>query len=123
MIVDLAQMLKITEGGDYLTMSKVDARMTAVGSNAELRRAARCDDQAVFRQRIRRMMHSQRLMSFTGDPKMSSVNPAILAAALLLSRLHGARFAAFFLLDRGVSSDVIRELLFDSLSIDGSIGE
>lgn len=46
---------------------------------------------------------------------MSPVGPGILAAALLLSRLHGARFAAFFLLDRDVSFDVIEELLADVL--------
>lgn len=50
---------------------------------------------------------------------MSPVGPAILAAALLLSRLHGASFAAFFLLDRDVSFDVIEELLGDPLGSDG----
>lgn len=49
---------------------------------------------------------------------MNSVGPAILAAALLLSRLHGARFAAFFLLDRNVSFDVIEELLSEDLAAD-----
>lgn len=45
---------------------------------------------------------------------MSPVGPAILAAALVLSRLHGVQFAAFFLLDRDVSFDVIKELLLDT---------
>jgi hypothetical protein len=35
----------------------------------------------------------------------------MLAAALELSRLHGVPYAAFFLLDHGVSSEVIEELL------------
>lgn len=43
------------------------------------------------------------------------MSPAILAAALELSRLHGVPFAAFFLLDRGVAFDVIAELLWDAL--------
>lgn len=49
---------------------------------------------------------------------MSPVGPAILAAALLLSRLHGPRFAAFFLLDRNVSFDVIVELLSEDFVAD-----
>jgi hypothetical protein len=43
--------------------------------------------------------------------KDTIMNPAILAAALVLSKLHGAPFAAFFLLDRGVAFEVITELL------------
>lgn len=39
------------------------------------------------------------------------MSPAILAAALVLSRLHGAPFAALFLLDRGIAFEVIAELL------------
>jgi hypothetical protein len=41
------------------------------------------------------------------------MNPAILAAALVLSRLHGTTFAALFLLDQGVAFEVITELLLD----------
>jgi hypothetical protein len=43
--------------------------------------------------------------------KDTIMSPAILAAALVLSRLHGAPFAAFFLLDRGITFEVISELL------------
>jgi hypothetical protein len=39
------------------------------------------------------------------------MSPTMLAAALELSRLHGVPYAAFFLLDHGVSSEVIEELL------------
>jgi len=42
------------------------------------------------------------------------MSPAILAAALVLSRLHGVLFAAFFLLDRGIAFEVITELLWDT---------
>jgi hypothetical protein len=42
------------------------------------------------------------------------MNPAILAAALVLSRLHGTTFAALFLLDQGIAFEVIAELLLDS---------
>jgi hypothetical protein len=41
------------------------------------------------------------------------MNPAILAAALMLSRLHGTTFAALFLLDQGIAFEVIAELLLD----------
>jgi hypothetical protein len=44
------------------------------------------------------------------------MNPAILAAALILSRLHGTTFAALFLLDEGIAFEVIAELLLDAPS-------
>lgn len=44
------------------------------------------------------------------------MNPAILAAALMLSRLHGTTFAALFLLDQGIAFEVIAELLLDAPS-------
>jgi hypothetical protein len=43
-----------------------------------------------------------------------TMSPAILAAALELSRIHGVPYAAFFLLDRDVAFEVIAELLFDT---------
>lgn len=46
------------------------------------------------------------------------MNPAILAAAIVLSRLHGAPFAAFFLLDQGVAFEVIAELLLSGSTKD-----
>jgi hypothetical protein len=47
------------------------------------------------------------------QPGGHDMSPAILAAALVLSRLHGAPFAAFFLLDLGIAFEVIAELLWD----------
>jgi hypothetical protein len=44
------------------------------------------------------------------------MNPAILAASLILSRLHGTTFAALFLLDEGIAFEVIAELLLDAPS-------
>jgi hypothetical protein len=44
------------------------------------------------------------------------MNPAILAAALVLSRLHGTTFAALFLLDQGIAFEVIAELLLSTPS-------
>jgi hypothetical protein len=41
------------------------------------------------------------------------MNPTILAAALELARLHGIPFGVYFLLDRGVSPDVIAELFLE----------
>lgn len=41
----------------------------------------------------------------------ATMSPAILAAALELSRIHGIAYAAFFLLDRDVAFEVIAELL------------
>lgn len=40
------------------------------------------------------------------------MSPAILAAALMLSRLHGKNFAVFFLLEYDVRFEVIAELLW-----------
>lgn len=45
------------------------------------------------------------------------MNPAILAAAFILSRFHGVTFAALFLLDQGVDFRVIKELLMDELRV------
>jgi hypothetical protein len=44
----------------------------------------------------------------------ATMSPTILAAALELSRIHGAPYAAFFLLDRNVAFEVIAELLFET---------
>jgi len=44
----------------------------------------------------------------------TTMSPAILAAALELSRIHGVPYAAFFLLDRDIAFEVIAELLFDT---------
>jgi hypothetical protein len=42
------------------------------------------------------------------------MSPAILAAALELSRIHGIAYAAFFLLDRDIAFEVIAELLWNA---------
>jgi hypothetical protein len=39
------------------------------------------------------------------------MSPYILAAALELSRLHGVSCATFFLLEQGITPEVIQELL------------
>lgn len=41
------------------------------------------------------------------------MSPTILAAALVLSRLHGPVFASLFLLEQKVAFEVIAELLWD----------
>jgi hypothetical protein len=43
------------------------------------------------------------------------MSPSILAAALELSRVHGAQFAKFFLLDLGIAPEVAEELLIGIL--------
>jgi hypothetical protein len=66
---------------------------------------------------------AQTRISWLGDYLTTSncaariyMNPAILAAALVLSRLHGTTFAALFLLDQGVAFEVIAELLLGTPS-------
>lgn len=44
------------------------------------------------------------------------MSPYILAAALELSRLYGVSCATFFLLDRGITPEVIEELLAEALA-------
>lgn len=44
----------------------------------------------------------------------TTMSPAILAAALELSRIHGIPYAAFFLLDQEVAFEVIAELLWNA---------
>lgn len=44
----------------------------------------------------------------------TTMSPAILAAALELSRIHGIAYAAFFLLDQDVAFEVIAELLWNA---------
>lgn len=46
------------------------------------------------------------------------MSPEILAAALLLSRLHGNAFAMFFLLEFDVEFEVIAELLWGTRAAD-----
>lgn len=43
-----------------------------------------------------------------------TMSPAILAAALELSRIHGVSYAAFFLLEKDVALEVIAELLWNA---------
>jgi hypothetical protein len=44
------------------------------------------------------------------------MSPYILAAALELSRLHSVSCATFFLLERGITPEVIEELLMVALT-------
>jgi hypothetical protein len=42
------------------------------------------------------------------------MSPTVLAAALVLSRVHGPALAACFLIEQGIAVEVIAELLFDT---------
>lgn len=53
-------------------------------------------------------------MTTTPRPEVCSV--ALLAAALVLKRTHGERYASYFLQERGFSDEVIEELLSDPVS-------
>lgn len=97
---------------DYLKMSPNDARMTSAAQLASLS-GVRIGLHSC-RQGRRKIPPLCNFQCTSGDTTMSPVGPAILAAALVLSRLHGVQFAAFFLLDRDVSFDVIKELLLDT---------
>lgn len=45
------------------------------------------------------------------------MSPTILAAALILSRIHGEQFALSFLLDKGIDAAVAKELLADNVEL------